>query len=175
VVDDFTTLRYGESVKPILLVTLCLLASIAYSQSTSPIIRVHAFSQEIIPGVAPAMSEEGKLIQQPKRYFYQIYLECRPKARVKLLNVQANGKSFSANGVALTSPVVRLHPTTLQNDTLIRATKNAIMQVSLGSDFESTEAAILPQSKLLVRYVYKGKRRSVTIKKFTELPPIAMP
>jgi hypothetical protein len=147
----------------------------AYGQSTSPIIRVHAFSQEIIPGVAPAMTEEGTRVEQPKRYFYQIYLECKRGARITLLNVHANGRSFRVNGESLSSPVVRFHPTTLHNDTLIHATKNTIVQVALGPDFESTEAAILPQSKLLVRYIYKGKRRSVTIQKFRELAPIAMP
>jgi hypothetical protein len=164
----------GESVKTTVLVTLSLLTTMVEGQSKSPIRRVHAFSQEVIPGVAPAMSEEDKLLQHPNRYFYQIYLECKPNARLTLRSIRFNGKLFSAKSDTVTSPVVRFHPTTLQNDTLIRATKNTIMHVSLGPDFESAEAT-MPQPKALMCYVYKGKKRSIAISKFTELAPIAMP
>jgi hypothetical protein len=150
------------------LVVLFGAAQIAFSQY---IIRVHAFSQEIIPGVAPSMGE-GEVVA-PKRHFdYHVFIECKPSVAMKLRSIRLNERIHSAHLQVVESPVVQFHPTTLTNDTLVQKTSNRLFKVVLDKERGSS---MRDTSGVAISYSVRGKKHIHRVKHFKELPPIALP
>jgi hypothetical protein len=156
------------------LASLILLFSVASSfGQTKYIVRVHAFSQEIIPGVAPAVGD-GEVYKPKKHCDYQVFIECKPTVEMKLNTIRLNGKLHEATVESVQSPVVQFHSTLMRNDTLIQKTLNKILKVVLGKELASS-SSVRDSVGVALSYSVRGKKYSFGVKKFKELPPIAMP
>jgi hypothetical protein len=153
------------------LVALCLFASIASTTFGQSGIRVHAFSQEIMPGTMPATSE-GEVYKPKKHFDYQVFIECKRSVEVKLRTIRLMGTLHAASLQVVESPVVQFHPTTLQNDTLIQKTPNKLLKVIFGREQADASRDTVGVS---FSYVVRGKKYFHRVKAFKELAPVAMP
>jgi hypothetical protein len=154
-----------------LLVVLCILAWSSPACFGQYIIRVHAFSQEIIPGVAPAAGD-GEVPIQKKHYDYQVFIECRRSVEMKLNSIRLKEKLHSATLQIVESPVVQFHPTTMRTDTLIHGTPNKLLKVILTKELATSSRDTTGGS---ITYSVRGKKYCQRIRSFKELSPIAMP
>lgn len=149
--------------------SLVVLFGATQSAASQYIVRLHAFSQEVIPGVAPAMGEEDN----PKRRFdYHVFIECKPSVAMKLRSIRLNEKIHAAHVQEVASPVVQFHPTTLTSDTLVQKTSNKLLRVVLGKEIG---IAARETSGVAIFYSVRGKKHVHRVPQFKELPPIALP
>jgi hypothetical protein len=150
---------------------LAVLFSAAQTALSQYIIRVHAFSQEIIPGVAPSMND-GDVAAPKSQFTYRIFIECKPSVVVKLRSIRLNEKIHAGHLQQVESPVVQFHPTTLTNDTLVQKTPNKLLNVVLDKELGRSSR---DTSGAAIFYSVRGRKYVHRTRQFTQLPPIALP
>lgn len=150
---------------------LVVLLGVVQTALSQYIIRVHAFSQEIIPGVAPSMND-GDTVAHKSRFTYHVFIECKPSVAVKLRSIRLNETMHSGHLQQVESPVVQFHPTTLTNDTLVQKTPNKLLKVVLDKELGRSSR---DTSGLAIFYSVRGRKYVHRTRQFTQLPAIALP
>ena len=154
-----------------ILVALCLSVGITSVCLGQYGMRIHAFAQEILPGTVPAMND-GEVLKPKRHYEYQVFIECKRSLDVKLKSIRLNAKSFSARLQEVDSPVVQYHPTTMQNDTLLKRTSHKLLKVVFDKELRGNGRDTTGVS---LTCTVRGKHYSLRAKNFTLLAPVAMP
>jgi hypothetical protein len=147
----------------------------AEAQVKSPVVKVHAFRREIVPG---AKMEDDSNREKTYRYF--LYLETKTGASYTVKDVWVNGVKQQFTTAVRKSPVKMEHPVIYseqEKNIAVPATKNKITEVLIEGDKEnkrdeSNSTAI--NNAALVRIVYQGKSFQVSIKAFKEREPMFM-
>jgi hypothetical protein len=165
-------------------VLLSLLSNAAFTQKT-PLCKVYAYSQAVLPGTKPpvSISEGGIEIKHAaeQKMNYYLYVELKKNSSVKIISMWLNGKSYSFN----TEPVNNT-PVELKSDdpsanviTLVPATVNTVVLLSPGKENIPAKkpAAWLKKpvsaSELVLVYQWKGKLWYAAVSKITALKPAA--
>ena len=161
-----------------------LFASVAFCSCASQKNgKVYAYRQAVMGGARPGtvIDEKGKQTKMPARESanFFIYLEM-PADSVEVKEIWVKQKAYAAKEVHVVStPVVLRQELKLLNaDTLVRATNNKVLQISLGLPVPPPTVPAAEQKKisgneLVIRCVVKGRDRyyAGSIK---NLPPVAL-
>jgi hypothetical protein len=142
---------------------------LAQAQSKSPVIKVHAFKREVVPGAKPDGPQE-------KNYKYYIYIESQPGTSFSVKEVWMDWKKWDFTTAARKSPVKMENPVVYadqQKNIAVPATKNKITEVIMNGEIEGKTpgkdiASQLSQNAALVRLSYKSKIINIYIKEFKE-------
>jgi hypothetical protein len=167
-------------------VVLILISTVVFSQSR-PIVKVHAYSQVVLPGtIRSSPIEEGGAEVQAKsnqKINYLIYAEHLTKARFTITAMWIDGKQYKvkADSIAET-PVENKIPdpyNKAKNTTLVPATTNKVLLLSAGSQIVTTKKPSvtlqkqLSKAELIIVYKWNGKYWYFTVPKITVLDPVA--
>lgn len=148
--------------------------------------RVYAYRQPVLQGARPVavIDEKGKEVEMPVRERaanFFIYLEV-PAANIEFREIWIKQKPYVANSVIVEStPVVIVPQVSLNNagDTLVKATRNRVFQISPGGFMH---ASIPPgeigkkinSNELVIHCVVNGKQQYYALAAIKNLPPVAL-
>ena len=164
-----------------------IIASLAFcSCASQKNTRVYAYRQPVLQGARPAgvIDEKGKEVEMPVRERpanFFIYLEMRP-SNFEMKEIWIKQKAYVGNFTILpqSTPVV-IQPQVRINagDTLVRATKNRVIQISPGKSLEVTGISAEVQKQIndnevVIHCLVNGKERYYVLASIKNLPPVAL-
>jgi hypothetical protein len=164
-----------------------ILASLVFcSCASQKNTRVYAYRQPVLQGAKPVavVDEKGREVDMPVRERpanFFIYLEM-PPANVEMKTIWIKQKPYVANfSIVQTTPVVLVPQVSINNagDTLVKATKNRVFQISPG-DLKtegmpsSGIAEKIKNNELVIHCVVNGKNQYYSLAAIKNLPPVAL-
>ena len=164
-----------------------IMASLAFcSCASQKNTRVYAYRQPVLQGAKPSgvIDEKGKEVEmqvkeRPANFF--IYLEMRPTAQVEMKEIWIKQKAYVANMTTVPSTPVVIMPQVRINagDTLVKATKNQVFQISPGKSLEIAGISAEVQKKIndnevVIHCLVNGKERYYVLASIKNLPPVAL-
>lgn len=149
--------------------------------TAQPSVKLHAFTQDILPGNIPAgvTDETGKPVNSSKNDFpttYYIYLSYSPQAGIVPMSVSVNGclYAFSTEVIAKT-PVMKVNPNVPNEPTttvLVPKTTNKTVRLLVKAHHEGLKSKAASAEGIRVGYKWKGRVYYVAAKKPVRLDPV---
>jgi hypothetical protein len=158
------------------------------SQSKTPVIKIYAYAQSVVPGVNPnskAIDESGKEIKvNPKsRLNYLIYIEQKKSTTIQPANIWIKDQCYSLAYEEVKQTPVELSGSNLMSDKkkieLVPKTENKILKLILTGVMEdkgkhsTTLKKLMAKNKVVIGYNWKGKMYYATLKNIKMLEPLA--
>lgn len=158
------------------------------SQAKTPVIKIYAYAQSVIPGVNPnrkAIDESGNEIKvKPKaRLNYLVYIEQKKSATVQPINIWMKDKRYSLTYEEVKETPVELASSNLMSDkkktVLVPKTKNKVLKLTITGVIEDKgkpSAALkklIDKNGLVISYIWKGKKYYTELKNIKILEPLA--
>jgi hypothetical protein len=187
-------LRSIVKMKNLLYIIVCSLLVISCTaQKNAP--KIYAYRQAVLGGPAPMVitDEKGNTTEAPRKamFNFMIYVES-PAANIDVKRVWINQRQYPVTTQPAQTPV--LMTTTIRPDarpdTLVRFTKNKVLQVHLEGDSQTGEGRTgtaprvtdvspkvmkqIRSNALVVHCVVNGKDEYYTAKAIKNLPPVAL-
>lgn len=157
-----------------------------FSQSSSPVKKLHAYKQANLPGILPRLPGDENNKQRSERketYNYYLYIEVAKKENISVSAVYISGKKVKIKtDTIIMLPVAKLintEATIPDTVTLVKATKNRVVMITPYGEITSTAAInafhkkLIRENELVVFYRWKGKTYFNLVKKMTTLAPDA--
>ena len=148
--------------------------------------RVYAYRQPVLQGARPVgvIDEKGKEVEAPVRERpanFFIYLEI-PQANVEVKTIWIKQKPYVANvRIIEKTPVVIVPQISFNHagDTLVKATKNRVIQIFPGDLMKvdmpgSSIGDKIKKNELVLHCVVNGKNQYYTLAAIKNLPPVAL-
>jgi hypothetical protein len=152
----------------------------AFQTRQSPIVKVHAYQRETVPGVPGLPQTKGAV--SPQRQ-YSIYLETNPASKFEVVGVWMNGKRHSVDSMVKPSPVRFESPVVFEQEErniAVPKTGNQVTEIIVGSPTPGKEVdkAVAPRLKenaAVVELTSGGKTIWVPVKTFQKRDPVYLP
>jgi hypothetical protein len=159
---------------------MCLLSGIVANsdgESSSPVVKIHAYQRETVPGV-PGLPHRKRAESQ-----YSIYLESKPASKFEVVGVWMNGTEYSVKSVVKPSPVRFENPVTFEQEErniAVPKTENHVTEIVVktpmpGKALDKTVAQLLKENKAVVELTSVGKKIWVPVKAFQKRDPLFRP
>ena len=158
------------------------------SQTKTPVIKIYAYAQSVVPGVNPnskAIDESGTEIKvKPRsRVNYLIYLEQRKSASIQPVNIWMKDKMYIIKYEEVNETPVELSSSNLLKDKkkmeLVPKTENEILKLTITGEVHdkgkssSTLQKLISKNDLVISYSWKGKTYYAALKNIKMLEPLA--
>ena len=158
----------------------------AFTQTNTPIKKIHAYKQASIPGIKPAIpnDDENKLQNsKPASNNYWIYVEISRFSKVFITDIWITGTRLKVKSETITDlPVIKIDYLAVSGmDTiiLVPATANKVILISpKGFHTGSFSASkyltdLVSKNELVIGYLFKGKKYFKALKTIIMLEPEA--
>lgn len=165
---------------PVILASL-VVCSCASQKNT----RLYAYRQAMLGGPAPQVitDEKGnqRQVPAPERVTIFIYLES-PASNVQAKEIWIKKKVYSVKEtIVVATPVVMANTSLPLNkpDTLVRATRNKVLQLVIGPEMKAPGVSASTQKKIkgneiVVRCMVNGKEQYFSAASIKNLAPVAL-
>jgi ribosomal protein L25 (general stress protein Ctc) len=152
----------------------------AFQTRQSPILKVHAYQREAVPGVPGLPQTKGAAF--PERQ-YSIYLETNPASTFEVVGVWMDGKRHSVDSLVKPSPVKFDNPVVFEQEErniAVPKTGNQVTEIVVGTPTPSKAvdkavAQLLKENAAVVELASGGKTIWVPVKTFQKRDPVYLP
>jgi hypothetical protein len=168
----------------ILLVLFCIAGSFVSAQKT-PVIKMYAYTQSVLPGQKKniIVNENGNTQEQttPKKMNYFFYAEKKKQEPIKIAGIWMYGKKYLVIVSPATNTTVEIstNAETSGKITFMPAEDNEFLQIlpgyatTKGTNLPSGLKKMVQQNELVLIYTWKGKTWYFPVKKIKNLSPVA--
>jgi hypothetical protein len=158
------------------------------SQTNTPVIKIYAYAQPVVPGVNPnskAIDESGKEISvKPKSHVnYLIYFVQKKSATIQPINIWIKEKKYMITYEEVKETPVELPSSNLMSDKkkmeLVPKTENKVLKLIITGEIldkgkpSATLIKLIGKNGLVISYTWKGKKYYAGLKNIKMLEPLA--
>ena len=168
--------------KNILAIFFLIFSGISFAQSKK--VKIYAYQQQVLPGVrAVTIDESGETREVPKKIPARnfIYIEAPADKKIEPKHIWIDGKLFGLRTSVPQLPVLMSNPTipSKKADTLVRLTKNAVMQLEPVADSDPFNPSPAAKKKMKTHQVVlhtleNGRNCYYYLEQIKILDPVAL-
>ena len=168
-----------------LLISICISVLTAVLLAQSKKVKIYAYQQQVIPGLRQTtIDETGTVKETPPKMSANsfIYLQIPPGKNVDAKHVWVNGKLYDVKTASVPSLPVVMYNTTIAGkkpDTLVHATSNKVIQISLVPASETFNPSSkvkkkIKSNELVLHTIESGKNCYYYVDHVKRLDPVAL-